>query len=113
VQHLSTTLAQNCALTKLNLNSNNFGAEDIPILNEGLRVNHTLLQLNFSGNAAILDAKGFLEEQNPSREPSSENPLERPPTWLSTKASPLDKGLWFIFKPYSLFVLTLRRLYVI
>jgi hypothetical protein len=94
VKSLSGLLAHNTSLQKLNLSSNHFGPEDIPILSEGLNVNHTLLDLEFNENASVLNSKGFLEEKNPIREPSSENPLERPPLWLSSETSELHEGFY-------------------
>jgi hypothetical protein len=92
VEHMSLVLAHNHTLTYLDLTSNNYGPEDIPILASGLLMNKTLLQLSFEQNAGTLDSKGFLHPINARRDKASTNPLKQKPNWMNDFEAALTKG---------------------
>lgn len=57
---LASALRAECPLVHLDLSYNSLRAEECGVLGSGLRDNHTLLGLHLVGNAAAVDADGFV-----------------------------------------------------
>jgi len=81
---LSKALRQESSLVHLDLSYNSLRAEDCRVLAEGLRDNHSLIGLHLVGNAASVDADGFVVAA--SSEPAA--PASGPPTGGSQAAQP-------------------------
>ncbi|CAI2371034.1 unnamed protein product [Moneuplotes crassus] len=59
-KQFSQTCSENKGLLHLDLSHCNFDQEDISIISEGLKKNHTILGIHILGNKASIDAKGFV-----------------------------------------------------
>jgi hypothetical protein len=58
----STTFLMNKSLVHLDISHNNFQAEEIKVMGEGLNKNHTILGIHSSGNECTTDGLGFVNE---------------------------------------------------
>jgi hypothetical protein len=56
----SQTIRKNNVLLHLDLSYNNFKKADVTHMNEGLRRNHSIMGLHFSGNDGTVDELGFV-----------------------------------------------------
>eukprot|EP00928_Gymnodinium_smaydae_P100114 TRINITY_DN9745_c0_g1_i2.p1 TRINITY_DN9745_c0_g1~~TRINITY_DN9745_c0_g1_i2.p1 ORF type:complete len:991 (-),score=202.28 TRINITY_DN9745_c0_g1_i2:161-3133(-) len=61
---LAQSLAQDCPLIHLDLSYNALQPKECEVLGRGLRSNHSLLGLHLVGNAADVDANGFVTSRN-------------------------------------------------
>ena len=47
------------------MSNNNISLQDVEIIAQGLRNNHSILGFHFIGNSGIIDAQGYLTPQIP------------------------------------------------
>eukprot|EP00930_Biecheleria_cincta_P042856 TRINITY_DN29493_c0_g1_i1.p1 TRINITY_DN29493_c0_g1~~TRINITY_DN29493_c0_g1_i1.p1 ORF type:complete len:1004 (-),score=210.82 TRINITY_DN29493_c0_g1_i1:50-3061(-) len=81
---LSKALRQESSLVHLDLSYNSLRCQDCQVLAEGLRDNHSLIGLHLVGNAASVDADGFVVAASSD----SAVPASGPPTRSSQAAQP-------------------------
>jgi hypothetical protein len=92
VEQLGMLFEHNRTLRTLNLSTNHFHVDDISIMNDGLAVNQTLVQLSFADNCAYVDSKGFLVVQN--RGHVSSDPTGRTEHLTQEEPPSTKMGMW-------------------
>jgi len=68
IQALAVGLKTNTTLHHLDISHNSIGLDELQVLGEGLRQNHTLMGLHIVGNEGVLDADGHLHKFDISAE---------------------------------------------
>lgn len=59
---MTDKLSENKLLIQLDLSHNGIKSTEIPVMNEGLSKNHTLVGLHLNGNQMSLDISGMIVE---------------------------------------------------